>query len=166
MRAGSSATLAGSRAVASRRWTRRRATRESREPLHAGKVGGKSLWWGWRAPANGIASFNTLGSTFDTLLAVYTGASVSDLTEVAADEDSGGFFASAVTFNAVAGTEYAIAIDGFGGVSGNAALNWSFEATEAEVPRLLVPPQSQTAPGEFSDTLTGGQRFYRVRRVD
>jgi hypothetical protein len=122
------------------------ATRESREPLHAGKVGGKSLWWGWRAPANGIASFNTLGSTFDTLLAIYTGTSVSDLTEVAADEDSGGFFASAVTFNAVAGTEYAIAIDGFGGVSGNAALNWSFEATEAEVPRLLVPPQSQTAP--------------------
>jgi len=56
------------------------------------------------APASGIATFSTLGSSFDTLLAVYTGTNVANLTPVAADEDRGGFLTSQAAFNAVAGT--------------------------------------------------------------
>ena len=89
------------------------ATSEPGEPLHAGKPGGASIWYKWTAPANGVYSFNTYGSSFDTLLAVYTGASVDALTEVASNDDAAGLgTASAVTFQAVTGTTYYVAVDG------------------------------------------------------
>src|SRR5205823_8912170 len=56
------------------------ATAEPGEPLHAGKRGGKSVWYTWQAPVTGIATFKTRGSTIDTLLGVYTGTVVSNLT--------------------------------------------------------------------------------------
>src|SRR5205814_2055031 len=59
------------------------ATKETGEPNHAGNAGGKSVWWNWTAPDNNSVTFTTKGSGFDTLLAVYTGASVSALTAVA-----------------------------------------------------------------------------------
>lgn len=48
------------------------ATREdgSGEPRHAGKLGGASVWLKWTAPGNGIATFSTRGSSFDTLLGI------------------------------------------------------------------------------------------------
>src|SRR5208282_825831 len=55
-------------------------------------------------------------------LGVFTGTNVSQLTPVAADDDSGGFFTSLVTFNVTAGTAYQIAVDGFKGASGDVIL--------------------------------------------
>ena len=95
------------------------ATREAGEPNHAGKFGSNSVWLKWMAPARGAATFSTRGSAFDTLLAVYTGTSLTNLTLVTADEDRGGFFTSEAAFNAQAGTNYAIAIDGFAGAKGD-----------------------------------------------
>src|SRR5206468_2169340 len=74
------------------------ATKEAAEPNHAGKSGGKSMWVSWSPPTNGIVTFSTAGSSFDTLLAVYTGTDLARLTEVASDDDSGGFYTSLVTF--------------------------------------------------------------------
>src|SRR5688572_20662531 len=51
------------------------ASKEPGEPNHAGEPGGSSIWFRWTAPASGRFSFNTVGSSFDTLLAVYTGTS-------------------------------------------------------------------------------------------
>ena len=48
------------------------ASKEPGEPNHAGNAGGHSVWWSWMAPAIGIVSINTTGSSFETLLAVYT----------------------------------------------------------------------------------------------
>src|SRR5438552_1669252 len=59
------------------------ATKEAGEPNHAGNPGGHSIWWSWTAPATGDVTIDTAGSAFDTLLGVYTGASVSALTLVA-----------------------------------------------------------------------------------
>src|SRR5580765_5944404 len=56
------------------------ATKEAGEPDHAGNAGGSSLWFRWTAPASGRFTFDTAGSAFDTLLAVYIGASVNALT--------------------------------------------------------------------------------------
>ena len=56
------------------------ATKETGEPNHAGNAGGKSVRWNWTAPDNNSVTFTTKGSGFDTLLAVYTGSSVSGLT--------------------------------------------------------------------------------------
>ncbi len=98
------------------------ATSEPGEPMHDGKPGGVSIWYTWHASFTGVVSLTTLGSTFDTLLAVYTGTNVANLSLVAADDDSGGFFTSLVTFNCLAGTDYQIAVDGFQGATGTVVL--------------------------------------------
>jgi hypothetical protein len=114
---GSSGTQAG---------TNLEATAEPGEPAHAGQSGGRSVWYVWAAPQNGPVTFNTLGSAFDTLLAVYTGGSVSALTPVAANDDYPGTTASSVTFLAVANTTYYLAVDGYLGASGSFTLNWLY----------------------------------------
>ncbi len=103
----------------------RGASRESGEPNHAGLRGSNSIWFTWTAPVSGAAIFQTIGSSFDTLLAIYTGTSVSNLTVVGADNDSAGAGASRVTFNCTKGTMYRIAVDGVNGGKGVVRLNWA-----------------------------------------
>ncbi|MCA9055267.1 MAG: choice-of-anchor D domain-containing protein, partial [Planctomycetaceae bacterium] len=104
------------------------ATKEFNEPNHAGNSGGKSVWWTWTAPANGTVRIDTIGSDFDTLLGVYTGSSVSGLSQVAANDDSVGT-ASRVSFAVQAGATYQIAVDGKSGAGGNAVLNLAMVGT-------------------------------------
>jgi hypothetical protein len=101
------------------------ATKQSSEPDHAGNAGGSSIWYRWTPAVGGEVTFNTLGSTFDTLLAVYTGNSLGSLSVVATNDDTSvSFVQSQVTFTAVAGTVYRIAVDGYGGAVGLVRLNW------------------------------------------
>ncbi|MBI5774374.1 MAG: PPC domain-containing protein [Verrucomicrobia bacterium] len=98
------------------------ATKEPGEPSHAGNAGGASVWWTWIAPTSGPVKMFTFGSTLtgggamDTLLAVYTGASVTNLSSVAFNNDQTDEFIqdkwSYLAFNATAGTAYRIAVDG------------------------------------------------------
>ncbi len=94
------------------------ATRETNEPYHAGDPGGASVWWTWRAPASAIVTFSTYGSSFDTVLAVYTGTGVSSLNLIASNDDYGGYATSQLSFSAAAGTTYQIAVDGYSGATG------------------------------------------------
>jgi hypothetical protein len=81
------------------------ATNEIGEPLHAGQIGGRSLWWSWTASRNTSVTISTLGSDFDTLLGVYTGQTLASLVEVASNDDASFTeVTSRVTFNAAAGT--------------------------------------------------------------
>jgi subtilisin family serine protease len=90
------------------------ATKETGEPNHAGDAGGKSVWWNWTAPSTTSVTFTTKGSGFDTVLAVYTGSSVSGLTLVTSDNNGGQCGTSKVTFTPASGTTYRIAVDGTG----------------------------------------------------
>ncbi len=121
------------------------ATSQPGEPIHGGHVGGSSVWFTWQAPADGIATFSTLGSSFDTLMAVYVGDSVTNLTRLVGDDDSAGFFASLVSFNATNGSTYHIAIDGRAGAQGNIVLTWSLSQVVADVPVITQSPSNQTA---------------------
>jgi hypothetical protein len=104
----------------------REATKESGEPNHAGNSGGHSIWYCWTAPESGTVTFDTIGSNFDTLLAVYTGDTVGGLTAKASNDNiASNNLQSRVTFAVVATTMYHIAIDGRNGVSGNTTLHWS-----------------------------------------
>jgi len=94
------------------------ATFEVGEPEHVGAAGRHSVWWSWTAPESGNTLVSTLGSTFDTQAAVYTGSSVSSLTQVAANNDAGGVQTARVGFQATSGVTYHIAIDGFGTATG------------------------------------------------
>jgi V8-like Glu-specific endopeptidase len=97
------------------------ASRQAGEPLHAGTGGGASVWYSWRAPASGPVQVATFGSTFDTLLGVYEGSQVGALAVLGSNNDaSGTTHQSRVTFNAVAGHTYRIAVDGAQGVFGTA----------------------------------------------
>lgn len=117
------------------------ATKEPNEPNHAGITGGKSVWYQWTAPASGPATINTFGSNFDTLLAVYTGASFAAFVEIASNDDALGTVGvnSEVHFSAVAGTTYMIAIDGYRGASGSFVLNGSGPGTSLPIVTIDAP---------------------------
>ncbi len=104
------------------------------------------MWFRWSAPATGVATFDTLGSTFDTLLAVYTGPTISNLQSVASDDERGGFSTSTASFNAVANAAYLIAVDGFEGASGNFNLRWSLQGSAAPIPTIASEPEAETVP--------------------
>ncbi|MEO5801940.1 MAG: immunoglobulin domain-containing protein [Verrucomicrobiota bacterium] len=128
------------------------ATKEPGEPNHAGKRGGRSIWFKWTPQNGGIATFRTKGSGLDTLLAAYTGNNVSNLVQVPSsinDDDRGGFLTSQISFNAVLGQEYKIAVDGFAGERGDVVLDWNLEITPDLLPTVFVMPQDHTAnPGQ------------------
>ncbi|MBI5770408.1 MAG: immunoglobulin domain-containing protein [Verrucomicrobia bacterium] len=127
------------------------ATTESGEPLHSPDygTGSTSVWWRWTAPQAGYFGLNTIGSSFDTQLAVYTGNSLGSLVRVADnDEESGGTTASALTFLATAGTTYSIAVSGYAGAWGPIALNLG--------PAVVVTPYQHVADGaNFTLAATG-----------
>jgi hypothetical protein len=94
------------------------ATKDPGEPDIAGNPGGKSVWWQWPAPVSGPITISTDGSSFDTLLGVFTGISMSNLVLVASNDDAHGTLQSEVAFNAVEGTNYQIVVDGVDGAGG------------------------------------------------
>ena len=83
-----------------------------------------TVWWRWTAPANGTFLFETHGSDFDTVLGVYTGSVVDALERIAANDDDGGS-TSAVTFDAVKGRTYYIAVGGYENDTGDIVLSWN-----------------------------------------
>jgi hypothetical protein len=97
--------------------TNKDATKELGEPNHAAEIGGASVWFRWTAPADGQTTIETCGSDFDTLLAAYTGVSVSALTGIAGNDDVCGF-QSSISFAAEEGETYRIAVDGRNGATG------------------------------------------------
>jgi hypothetical protein len=100
------------------------ATGESSEPFHAGYIGGKSVWWTWTAAYTGGVQIDTIGSNFDTMLGVYVGTQLSSLSYVASNNDiSATVKTSSVSFSAVRGRTYQIAVDGRSGATGNIKLN-------------------------------------------
>ena len=102
------------------------ATRETSEPAHVGQTATKSLWWKWVATGNGRVQVNTKGSSFDTVLAVYTGSTLSNLQQVAANDNAvAGVNYSQVDFTTSRGATYYLVVDGKNGASGNIKLTGS-----------------------------------------
>ncbi|HKP18226.1 MAG TPA: metallophosphoesterase [Gaiellaceae bacterium] len=147
------------------------ATKEAGEPNHADNAGGGSVWYRWVAPSTGTATFDTVGSGFDTMLAVYTGSSVSGLTLVAQNDDFLGWkWTSKVGFAATAGTAYYVAVDGYndganGPARGTFALNFDLTPTAAVVQAndnfagavQIDGPAGTTAGSSFGATKETGE---------
>jgi len=105
------------------------ATKEVGEPNHAGIAGGKSVWWKFVAPSDGVLTISTTNSSFDTVLGLYTGLNVASLTPIAANDDAydgspGGF--SLVSQPVRAGQTDYIVVDGYSGASGTVSLTYLF----------------------------------------
>lgn len=109
-------------------------TGEPGESDHVGNSGTlNSAWFEWTAPIAGTVYLDTFGGDyFDTTLAVYTGAAVNALTEVASNDNAYPFpTPSQLAFFATAGTTYHIAVDGAGDATGIFGLNLLELATPA-----------------------------------
>lgn len=136
------------------------ATVETGEPSIVGG-GGASVWYSWTAPASKLTTFDTNGSDYDTVLAIYTGSAVNALTLVTQDDDSGTAPDSRVTFTPTAGTNYRIRVDGYAGATGWYLLNWLLDdvapdTTITSAPSGAVP--STSASFSFASS-EGGSTF-------
>ena len=117
-----------------------KATSEEREPGHGNAESffcgaAKSVWWTWKAPSSGRATITTQGTSFTSLLGVYQGESVSELTLIAEEgfDGANGSWRS-VSFDATADEEYHLAVDTSGGLgitTGMALLHINLERIEA-----------------------------------
>ncbi len=116
---------------------------------------GASVWYAWTASATGTVEFNTTNSGFDTVLSVWTttnGLCDASLTNIVADDESGGNATSALTFSAVAGTTYYISVAGYDNgtpnnpdpATGSLVLNWN----------ETVPAAPTITAGNFQFTLS------------
>lgn len=116
------------------------ADKDEGEPNHCGEPGGASSWFFYKAPADGVLALDTKGSSFDTVMAVYTGPGTdyASLVQVTCNNDASPTDTwSQVSFPATAGVMYYIAVDGVGGANGTVKLNYF----------LGVPPSITNAPG-------------------
>lgn len=125
-----------------------RSTREYREPMHGQEWGGRSVWYRWTAPFDGPTSLS-LGSASPMVLGVYQGNTLETLQEVAraSSQSNAG---SGTTFEARAGSEYSIAVDGLYGAQGTFEL--SLRQVPTESPRATL---EQIPDGRFRLSLTG-----------
>jgi Ca2+-binding RTX toxin-like protein len=124
------------------------------EPDHDGfAAADSSVWYQWTPNLTGPARIDTFGSTFDTVLAVYTGTDVATLTPIASNDDTNTSLQSQVRFTATAGVTYRIAIAGFNTTSGFLTLTWR-----------QIPPcnnRTVTVAVAFGDTPTTGNDVIR-----
>jgi hypothetical protein len=145
--------------------TNRRATAEPGEPAHAGEPADHSVWFDWTPAKSGPVLITTCepSSQIDSVLAVYTGSSLNALTPVASNDDalipSIGIECkgtdSEVRLEAVAGTEYKIAVDGAGGTVGG--FNLRFHGRPANdsfaTPTVLSPNRNTESGGRTTNEL-------------
>ena len=131
------------------------ATKEAGEPNHAGNPGGHSVWWRWKAPADGGVTVETCGSSFDTVMGIYTGDVVSALTTVVANDDAACGVASSTTFLATSGVTYWIAVDGRNDDTGNISI--SLVPTLKVQAARVVRRNKVDATRFVIDIATGGQ---------
>lgn len=86
---------------------------------------GTTLWYTYIPPVTQQVTLQTLGSSFDTVLAVYTGSAVNALTAIVCNDDVGGTRQSQVNFTALGGVPYRIQVGGYAGATGNLVLDGS-----------------------------------------
>ena len=90
-----------------------------------------TVWYRFTAPEDGILSANTFESTYDTVLAAWTGSRGALTLQVCYDDSNGGLQSS---FNLVvtAGTTYFIEVASYDDSIGNLSLNVVFNADTAQ----------------------------------
>jgi subtilisin family serine protease len=111
------------------------ATAEVGEPINF--YGGRSVWWTWTAPSDGSVVIDTVGSDFDTTLAMYRGATLTTLTRLTRNDDAVGL-QSRVVLDVQEGITYQIAVDGYDKAVGAIVLNLQHTAAPEPQQGLLV----------------------------
>ena len=109
-----------------------------------GTSGHYTVWYRFEPTVSGLATINTNGSTYDTVLAVWRG-SPDALAAVACDDDSGEDTRSELSFFAEPGQTYYIEISGFSSGS-TGTLNLSVTFDERMFPDVPTPTKEWMEP--------------------
>jgi hypothetical protein len=105
---------------------------------------GATVWYNWTADFTGPVVFDTFGSSFDTVLGVYTGNSILSISITRCNRDfPAANNPSALTFNATSGTTYRIQVGGVASAQGEFVLSLTRGA--------LLVVNSNSADSNFSD---------------
>lgn len=100
-----------------------------------------NIWFCYTATCTGDVTVSLLGSSFDTLLAVYNGCECYPAQNalIECNDDAAGSYQSEITFAALAGKQYLIEIGGYGSTTGQGVLNISCQGA-------APPPVTQDTP--------------------
>ena len=154
-----------------------RASVEPGEPEHAGDEGGASVWYRWTPATAGPVTVRLAGASFDPLLAVYTGSTVSGLTRVASNDDElNGSTSSTLCFTPAPSTTYAIAVDGYNGDEGTGTLSFGAYGGAAPCPTLPPAVTGPASPrvgdslssdtGTWVDPAAAARQWFRCQAED
>ena len=133
------------------------ASIELDEPEHYYDEGFPSVWYRWTAPTSGWATFETCG--VESVVAVYSGSALVDLTEVASD-GYGCWPGARVSFEATGGSSYFVAVAGAYGFESEFTLVWNRNPPPPEPPYAIDYPRVPTTAKE-GETLTAADGEWR-----
>lgn len=117
--------------------------------------GFRTTWFKFNSPFSGIVTVDTTGSTYDTVLAVYTGGCTNPTQLACSDDDN--YFSSQVSVPIFANQDYYVEVaDWHLGVSGTATANisaWINKETNWEIDNLMPLPRTRHAVGILNDNI-------------
>jgi|GEM_PF-157888 len=129
------------------------ATVEPGEPALDAGTGGATRWYSLTTTGAGTAVIDTVGSSFDTVLGIYTGSSIGFLSRVTYNDDHyiDGVYSlrSRVQFATTASTTYWVRVASWGSARGDIVLNWETTTACGYAP---VPNDEFCAPVTFTGT--------------
>ena len=120
---------------------------------------GHTVWWRYRPDVAMIVNMDTLGSNFDTVLAVYR-STASGLVQVACSDDideNNNVHASEIRFTASGATSYYIQIGGYSANTGSIIFHYSFTVYNDAFARARVisPGFTSTFENASADVQSG-----------
>ncbi|HEX2028173.1 MAG TPA: carboxypeptidase regulatory-like domain-containing protein, partial [Nitriliruptorales bacterium] len=129
------------------------ATLQTGEPQPCGSIGA-TVWYSYTPSTTTPLIADTAGSDYDTVLAVHTGTSLSDLTNVACNDDAGGT-QSQVEWTPTAGTTYYLQAGGSSDATGNLTLNITEDAVGSISGTVVSAADGTTALASICVQATG-----------
>ncbi len=116
---------------------------------------GNAVWYSWTAPTDGFVTVDTIGSGFDTVLAVYSG-SCGALTPIDCDDDGGGNLASQLSHFVNAGVTYYYEAGGYSGATGQLVFRFTVARPLTIEAQPIDRPTAFWANATFSVLASGG----------
>jgi len=145
------------------------ATKEEREHIPGLAPAGHSVWFEWEATSTDWVSVGDCGTGFPTVLNVFTGTELTNLTSVlklngSAGPDCPGGNGGKYTFPATSGTKYVIVVDGNSYTGPETVPVQTEGEILLQIEETPPPPNdafadAQTLAGDI-DVEPGGSRFY------
>lgn len=115
---------------------------------------GATVWYSYTAMSDEAVQFNTFGSDYDTVIAVYAGEAI-ESNEVACNDDAGGGVQSRVNVALTSSTTYLIMVGSFGeGPGGDLQFTMDVQAPPIDI-TVSIDPRGSVVPKTGEATIHG-----------